>query len=448
MASFNWPPQPTGGGGGVSSINGDTSSSQFITGSSPLKVANSGATHVLSGPFPSFAFKPGATQTAPGGNVYNLWSVLYADLIKVSGIKNVFVDDTLATATIPAGTYDLTGVVFYGSLSNLINVILNLADGVVLSGMFQEATNSIIIRSLSSTPVFTQSTDQLVVIVSVGASIENNGTAEIFTAPLPDQQVIFFADAVAGLQNNTYELVNLSGSGSQCLIFGGLDCTATSDIVRGVSDASVILFYSAASALLSPIQSNLLSGTVVILFQENASAINYDNVNAAGLAATTVQAAITEIGERRCSVSASLSQSASSVSTTETTILDVTNFTTLTNFNDQLEIIMEGEFAANVNLKTIKLYIAGTQVYSSGALALNGGRFRVTCYFVVVAGLGSGTAYTFATSTNALIGTQAAKTSVTADFSMDQEVSLTGTGVTTGDILGEFGLVRRNFNGF
>jgi len=80
-------------------------------------------------------FQPGGT---PSGNVYDDWSLLYADLLTVSGPIFVAIDDSIVSpVTLPAGTYDLSNVTLLGIETSVIadRPSLVLPEGVIIQNV-------------------------------------------------------------------------------------------------------------------------------------------------------------------------------------------------------------------------------------------------------------------------------------------------------------------------
>ena len=130
----------------------------------------------------SFVFRPGGVEQ---GNVYTSWSSLYQALNLVEGDRIVLVDATIAPASVPAGTYDMSNVTLSGTFGT-IPTILDLEDGVSLSNLLN-ITGSLVLnnKSTTTTPIILNSGS--ILVLNNGAVVQNDLAASqpIIKCPKP-----------------------------------------------------------------------------------------------------------------------------------------------------------------------------------------------------------------------------------------------------------------------
>lgn len=125
-----------------------------------------------SGTVSVFVFRPGGTTA---GNVYATWSELYTDLGSVAGPKIVYIDTSLAAATIPSGTYALSEVTIVGDPDDQ-RTLLSVAEGASFTGF--PRLQDIHFRYLgTSAPLYTVSGTKTLQFIN--ACLEASGTEQI-----------------------------------------------------------------------------------------------------------------------------------------------------------------------------------------------------------------------------------------------------------------------------
>jgi hypothetical protein len=113
-----------------------------------------------------FVYRPGDPSPNRAANVFTDWNTLYAEVLKVQGYKVIEIqNDFDPTPTIPAGVYDLRGVLLTASFNQTSGsvVICELDDGVQFLN-FRDVRNNLILRSHSTTvPVFTMENEPIII---------------------------------------------------------------------------------------------------------------------------------------------------------------------------------------------------------------------------------------------------------------------------------------------
>ncbi len=125
MSSYNYPPQGSGSGGGVTSINGDTTSAQIITGGTGISVSTAGGTTTIT------------NTESPGSGTVTSVSVTTAN-----GVSGTVANPTttpaisLTLGAITPSSVGASGTVTGSNLSgsNSGDVTLGTADGLSLTG--------------------------------------------------------------------------------------------------------------------------------------------------------------------------------------------------------------------------------------------------------------------------------------------------------------------------
>lgn len=258
---------------GITSINGDTTTAQVIASSSPLKTVTSAGTTTLSGPFSSFVFQPGGTATAPGGNVYTSWPTLYADLIKASGVRSITFDDDFGAITIPAGTYALGGVSFYGTADT---PVILLADGVVFSS-FPDLVGPLLLASGSSSPVYTVPASTGGIYVNMGrfSEITAGSTAPLITVPVGNEFILTMLDGSTVSTGASSAVINVDGA---MLVYMTAATEFDNNCLSGGAGGVVQPILGVASAVFSLVQSGY-TGFIVTSLIEASSQIFYSPSN-------------------------------------------------------------------------------------------------------------------------------------------------------------------------
>lgn len=389
-----------------------------------------------------FVFKPQATT--PSGNVYNNWATLYADLILSSGYRQIDFDGTddaggnLTNISIPAGTYDMTGVVFNGLTAGNGNIpTVIAADGCVLN-KFTTIGDNINVGTVSNSPVTTVGSG-VINNITIGsqAVLFSNGTAPFFS--FTDTFCILLLNSSATL--NSSDTIDLQNS--SLIVYLNAASIATSVAISGDVLSAVFVYYAVASGSFDLNQPDF-AGTISVFLPELAANLFFDDTVTQLDGASTVQTAIETLQQRAVTTVINQSIAGSNIGTGETDLATVTNRTAIPMFDDDLEIIVDLEFAANVNSKRVKVYIDGNVIYDTGALVLNTGRLRINGHCINNSNTDV-TSFVMGISTNAALGIQNQRVAhVTGAWTSDFIVKVTGQGGASADIIAELFVVRKS----
>ena len=237
-------------------------------------------------------FRPGYAGAETG--IFGTWADLMTFVATKSYPLHIIFDDSLGAITIPAGTHTFPNGTHFQGTFNVPFTLLTFADGAILEGVrtFEEGISLV---SLSSTPVVLIATGGFeIVTLQRGADVQSQGTAPFFRSSGAGTVMIF--SLYGG------ELMD-GGVGTPCMdaVSSGtiyLNPVVASTIPANTfgSDATgVVLCLLYGDTGYDPTQPDML-GTLILIYQDQASRIGFDPSLVSGqLAATTVQAAIDEL---------------------------------------------------------------------------------------------------------------------------------------------------------
>lgn len=180
--------------------------------------ANLTVTTTVLDPQAVFVFRPGGVT---GGNVFTTWVSLYDAASLAPGGVSVLVDSTLATATVPTGTYNVDNWTFKGESSALSAAgrTLHFAEGAVFNFTNVYLQDQVVfLGDNTATPVMSPATGASIWI-RMGASLRANTTAGV--AP--------FVSVTAG----TVLIF--------CFSFSSIGTTTTNNTVTVAAGATVIV---------------------------------------------------------------------------------------------------------------------------------------------------------------------------------------------------------------
>ena len=133
--------------------------------------------------------------------------------------------------------------------------------------------------------------------------------------------------------------------------------------------------------------------------------------------------------------------SSSNSGSVETTMMSYTvGRNTLKNDGDEIYIKAWGVFAANANNKTIKLQFGGQTILNTGAVAANNGSWQIEASVIKK----TATQEVIATiiSDNTSVANSSTRTIGTQDLTISNNLSLTGQGISSNDIVQHAMLIK------
>lgn len=149
-----------------------------------------------------YVFQPGGTA---GGKTYTSWSALYTAANAAAGPKLVFIDTTFSAATIPAGSYTITGWTLF-ALPKSTRTALSLAEGVTLTGSWAAHNLALSTAATTGNPVVVTSGTTLIRLYNSSL----NGSTRAFT------KVAGFGNPTVTIElKDESSLLALSGAATQ-----------------------------------------------------------------------------------------------------------------------------------------------------------------------------------------------------------------------------------------
>src|SRR4029077_19380661 len=162
----------TGGGGGGGGAGGTplvpgSSGAGGAGGSGQLTVFWFQGSAGPPGPPVAFVWQPGGPSQQ--GNLYTSWSALMAAANAVQGISIVLVDNTFAAANVPAGTWNVDNVQFFGHATTRGSFpTLTFLDGAKLTFSTLYLTNILATSSSSSSVVTFDGIGGVLILTNAG----------------------------------------------------------------------------------------------------------------------------------------------------------------------------------------------------------------------------------------------------------------------------------------
>jgi len=237
----------TGGGGGGGGGGGNGGAAGGIGGSGAngqLTVFWFQGSAGPPGPPVAFVWQPGGPSQQ--GNLYTSWSALMAAANAVQGISIVLVDNTFAAANVPAGTWNVDNVQFYGKTTSTgVSPVMTFLDGAKVTFSTVYFTD-IIVKSSSTSHVATFN--------GVGGLMSLTNATLLSTSTAPFVQV-------TGAAGSNFNLIT---QGGECDIGDGTHSTIQVDSPTSIeTDLSnhTILFANATSG----------TGAIQLVFDDNVT---------------------------------------------------------------------------------------------------------------------------------------------------------------------------------
>lgn len=389
-----------------------------------------------------FVFQP--LTLSPGGNVYNNWALLYADLVTVRGTRQIDFVATNDTKTvtlpihIPAGTYDMTGTIWNGIVNGFEGPNVIIDNNCFLPNLLNFG-DSIFVIGESDSPIISLPSGG---IGKCGFNCNIGGSA--LTALYDMTGNNFFLFLVGA--NSTVSIGNGGGfislAASATFIPYMLEnATVDQDSIYGDVTTSIFAFVTVGSADFNTTQTGML-GAISAGYQDVAFRHFFDNTITGFLTANDVQAAIDEI----CALLAfadtprlGIFDAKTNTTTGETTLISkVMPAGDLKNIYEGYYIRAGGSFASNANAKQVRLYFGATVICNSASSILyNNGRWWIEARLFRNTGTAQvGIAYFFSTFTT--IASTSARTTPGETMSGAITIRVTGQGAATADIQQDF----------
>lgn len=233
----------------------------------------------MTAPAYNLVFRPNDTSGA--ANVYSDWPTLYAARLLIQGSVQIELDGSAGVMTIPAGSYDFSGMSFISFQSQPQGYTLHFANGAVITNFDFLMINGANFRSDSNSPVCTLSS--LAFLSAIGSEIScTNANASFFhIASGGTLSCTCTSEAVFGdTTQSTHEPVVKVDSGATfaAVLLTGTEFTntvfdpASSGNIQLYMDASVVVGTQTPVTIVT----NLLSVANLIAYSA-ASAANWNN---------------------------------------------------------------------------------------------------------------------------------------------------------------------------
>jgi hypothetical protein len=205
-----------------------------------------------SGGAQAFLFQPGG---AAGGNVYTSWAALAGALAYRSGPKWILVDSSIASAQVPAGSYNVDQCTFLGK-SVLTRSLLTFAPGATLTYNVMAVDWALELQSLNTTSAVVTLASGGETQIRGSSLIAGNASFPFFTTQAGNGHFIVCVTGTLGDGTNNCILVNGSQSVFTTMTgFSNLNANA----VAGTGTLTILLDAGSNSNLPQPINS---TGTV------------------------------------------------------------------------------------------------------------------------------------------------------------------------------------------
>lgn len=224
-------------------------------------------------PVHTFVFRPGGV---PLGNVYDNWSLLYADLILFAGPRIIEIDDSIAAITIPAGTYNLDGNVELRKKNNTnsLPITVSMASGAAFIDAYLFV--GINLQSNSATSVLNYSTITKSLYLKDGSRLSPLSTGHMINIS-DDMSIYLDSGSIFSTPGSTGNVLNMSGSGGATVdIFLSENTTLNANTLSGAITESLNVTISDSSAFIGSTQTAFL-GALSFIKKQNSEYVSYDD---------------------------------------------------------------------------------------------------------------------------------------------------------------------------
>lgn len=247
-----------------------------------------------------FIYRPSGVAS---GNIYTNFTTLYAAHNLVDGPKIIYFDDSLATTTIPSGTYDFSNTLLtrfispmYPSIIGDDETIVECASGVTFTGdrLF---VKTITLKSLSPTAIMTFGVAvNGKIILQEGAQVRSDGGDAFFylTGDLAGSllRVFLFNSKI---KNTSFPVFEVGGA------YGVIDfhlfgsSIIEYDTIETGTGADLINYFIYDTSVEADTSQSLIITPVTVSLESKSNLSFYDNTITGLLSAVNVQDAIDEI---------------------------------------------------------------------------------------------------------------------------------------------------------
>lgn len=272
---------------------------------------------------PTFVLRPGN----PAGNTNNVfidWASLYDVFSLVSGNRWIYVDDSLATATVPAGTWNVDLTTFVGNFASTTE-ILHFADGAHLQFNTIWIDGLLTLSQDGASPVFTLTNAQnfAQIVILQGNLLSTTATAFVRNSnTTPGDDFFIDVQGEATIGDDVHPVVTTDAGALSVISLGAGSSVGASEVIL----AHALAGLGTAEVVFADSQSGLHPTQDVTTITRTQPGLNFSttqNGSPLGPAGTVQQtsAAFTRIRLGRIRVYGSISGVTSVAATVTVTLL-------------------------------------------------------------------------------------------------------------------------------
>lgn len=213
-------------------------------------------------------FRPGDPN--PSVNTYTTWAAAYAAVRLGNGPRQLHIDDDLAPAVVPAGTYDFdVGNIALTASSSSASATLTLDDGAIFTDLSQ-ISGLLFVISLSSAPVMTIVNGQNAIFdIAAGVIMQCNGTAPWFLVQ-NGGTLQMQIDTNSGVSNGVSRLIQLDAGSTFVVALNGAS-TSFDDVLTGTGAATIAIDATGATV----VAQTVFAGALTTFIGTAATSLGY-----------------------------------------------------------------------------------------------------------------------------------------------------------------------------
>lgn len=207
-------------------------------------------------------FAPG--KASPLANEFTTWAAAHAAASAIPGVTRLVVDDAATSpAVIPAGAYDMEGIILSGGMEGLLVPItqLQVADGASFTNLRRIDGPIQIDSRATTTPVTAPASFSTIVLRGWINITVTTGGAPFFGVGTGSTYEIYMQDAAALVNSAGLEVLGMSGTGTCNLFIRGERSILNTDTITGLSGTVNATVESGNTANVGRTQTNF-SGTL------------------------------------------------------------------------------------------------------------------------------------------------------------------------------------------